>query len=138
MSTHGHEDHIGALPYLLSQVHAPVYATALTRGFIEVRLREARVTDADLRTIKPRDSFTLGPFGIECFHMSHSIPDGLGLAISTPLGLVVHSGDFMFDHNPADGQRSDFGKLVEYGERGVLLLLSDSTNSETPGYTHSE
>lgn len=136
--THGHEDHIGALPYLLSQVHVPVFATALTRGFIEVRLREAHVTDVELVTIKPRDKFILGPFGIECFHMSHSIPDGLGLAIQTPVGLIVHSGDFKFDHNPADGQPSDFGKLVELGERGVLLLLSDSTNSETPGYTHSE
>ncbi|MHB9031787.1 MAG: ribonuclease J [Anaerolineae bacterium] len=136
--THGHEDHIGALQYLLAEVHAPVYATALTRGFIEVRLREAHLSDVDLHTIKPRDTWSLGLFTIECFHMSHSIPDGIGLAIQTPLGLVVHSGDFKFDHNPVDGQRSDFARLAEYGERGVLLLLSDSTNSETPGYTPSE
>ncbi|MCE5260334.1 MAG: ribonuclease J [Chloroflexi bacterium] len=136
--THAHEDHIGALHHLLAQVRAPVYATALTRGFIEVRLREAHLLDADLHTIKPRDTWVLGAFRIECFHMSHSIPDSLGLAIETPLGLVVHSGDFKFDHNPVDGQRSDFAKLAELGERGVLLLLSDSTNAETRGYTPSE
>ena len=136
--THGHEDHTGALPYLLEKVHAPIYATRLTRGLIEVKLRESKITDADLRTIAPNDVLDLFPFEVEFFHVSHSIPDGVGLAIETPVGLVVHSGDFKFDHSPVDGQRTDFAKLAELGGRGVLLLLSDSTNAERPGYTPSE
>lgn len=136
--THGHEDHIGALPYLLSQVRAPVYATRLTRGLIEGKLREAGVQEVDLHTIAPGDVLRLEPFVIEFFYMTHSIPDGVGLAIRTPVGLVVHSGDFKFDHTPADGRRSDFAKLAALGGEGVLLLLSDSTNAETPGYTPSE
>ncbi|NLG27978.1 MAG: ribonuclease J [Chloroflexi bacterium] len=136
--THGHEDHVGALPYLLERVHAPIYATRLTRGLIEVKLREAKITDADMRTIAPNDVLDLFPFEVEFFHVSHSIPDGVGLAIETPVGLVVHSGDFKFDHSPVDGQRTDFAKLADLGGRGVLLLLSDSTNSERPGYTPSE
>jgi len=136
--THGHEDHIGALPYLLREVRAPIYATRLTRGLIEVRLRDARIHEADLRTISARDVLSIGPFKIEFFHVSHSIPDGVGLGIFTPAGLVVHSGDFKFDHSPVDGQRTDFARLAELGSRGVLLLLSDSTNAETQGYTPSE
>ncbi len=136
--THGHEDHVGALPYLLDQVRAPVYATRLTRGLIEVKLRETRVQQADLRTITCQDTLELGPFQVEFFHVSHSIPDGLGLGIRTPVGLVVHSGDFKFDHSPVDGHRTDFAKLAELGGRGVLLLLSDSTNAEKAGYTPSE
>jgi ribonuclease J len=136
--THGHEDHVGALPYLLERVHVPIYATRLTRGLIEVKLREAKITDADMRTIAPNDVLDLFPFKVEFFHVSHSIPDGVGLAIETPVGLVVHSGDFKFDHSPVDGQRTDFAKLADLGGRGVLLLLSDSTNSERPGYTPSE
>lgn len=136
--THGHEDHVGALPYLLEKVHAPVYATRLTRGFIEVKLREARISDAELHTIVAGESLDIGPFHVEFFHVSHSIPDGVGLAIQTPVGTVVHSGDFKFDHSPVDGRRTDFGKLAELGMRGVLLLLSDSTNAEKRGYTPSE
>ena len=136
--THGHEDHVGALPYLLRRLHAPLYATRLTRGLIEVKLREARIRDAELYTIEPKDILELDPFRIEFFHVSHSIPDGVGLGIQTPIGLLVHSGDFKFDHSPVDGYPSDFAKLAELGGRGVLLLLSDSTNSETPGYTPSE
>jgi len=136
--THGHEDHLGALPYLLDKVRVPIYATRLTRGLIEVKLREAKIGDADLRTIAPNDVLDLSPFKIEFFHVSHSIPDGVGLAIDTPVGLVVHSGDFKFDHSPVDGQRTDFAKLADLGGRGVLLLLADSTNSERPGYTPSE
>jgi len=136
--THGHEDHIGALPYLLSQISAPVYATRLTQGLIEVKLRESRVNNVQQQVIAPGDLLSIGPFGIEFFHVSHSIPDGVGLAIQTEAGLVVHSGDFKFDHSPVDGQPTDFGKLAELGRRGVLLLLSDSTNAETPGYTPSE
>lgn len=136
--THGHEDHVGALPYLLNSVKAPVYATRLTRGLIEVKLREARIHDADLHTIGPSDVLPIPPFRIEFFHVSHSIPDSVGLGIRTPVGTIVHSGDFKFDHSPVDGQRTDFAKLAELGGRGVLLLLSDSTNAETPGYTPSE
>ncbi len=136
--THGHEDHIGALPYLLSQIKVPVYTTRLTQGLIEVKLRESRVSDVEQRTIRPGDVLTLGPFSVEFFHVSHSIPDGVGLAIQTEVGLVMHSGDFKFDHSPVDGQPTDFAKLAELGKRGVLLLMSDSTNAETPGYTPSE
>ncbi len=136
--THGHEDHTGALPYLLERVHAPVYATRLTRGLIEVKLREAKITDADLHTIDPQDVVLLEPFCVEFYRVSHSIPDGVGLAISTPVGLVVHSGDFKFDHSPVDGRPTDFARLAELGARGVLLLLSDSTNAESRGYTPSE
>jgi len=136
--THGHEDHIGALPYLLREVRAPVYATRLTRGLIEVKLREAKIQGVDLHTICTSDVLSVDCFRIEFFHVSHSIPDGVGLAISTPLGLVVHSGDFKFDHSPVDGHRTDFARLAELGGRGVLLLLSDSTNAESKGYTPSE
>ncbi|NLD72357.1 MAG: ribonuclease J [Chloroflexi bacterium] len=136
--THGHEDHTGALPYLLDRVQAPVYATRLTRGLIEVKLREAKLTGVDLHTIDPSDVVMLEPFCVEFFRVSHSIPDGVGLAISTPVGLVVHSGDFKFDHSPVDGRPTDFGRLAELGARGVLLLLSDSTNAESQGYTPSE
>jgi ribonuclease J len=136
--THGHEDHIGALPYLLEKAPAPVYGTRLTLGLVEGKLREASVRSADLRTIQAGDALELGPFMIEFYHVSHSIPDGVGLGIQTPVGLVVHSGDFKFDHSPVDGRRTDFRKLAEMGGRGVRLLLSDSTNSETVGYTPSE
>jgi ribonuclease J len=136
--THGHEDHIGALPYLLERVHAPLYATALTRGLIEAKLPASQVHAAEMHTIAAGERLALGPFGVTGFAVSHSIPDGLGLAIETPLGLIVHSGDFKFDHNPADGKRTDFARLAALGGQGVLLLLSDSTNAEQAGYTPSE
>ena len=136
--THGHEDHVGALPYLLDVIKAPVYATSLTCGLLEVKLREAGVQDVDLHTIQSGDTVSIGPFQIEFFHVSHSIPDGVGLGIHTPIGLIVHSGDFKFDYSPVDGQLTDFAKLAELGGQGVLLLLSDSTNSEKVGYTPSE
>jgi len=137
--THGHEDHIGALPYLLSKVKAPVYGTKLTLGLAEVKLREHHLADQiELHTIEPRDVLELGPFSVEFFHVCHSIPDTVGLAITTPVGLVVHSGDFKFDPHPVDGQLTDFAKLQELGDRGVLLLLSDSTSGESPGFTPSE
>ena len=136
--THGHEDHTGALPYVLQHIHAPIYATKLTRGLIEVKLSEHQLHDTDLHTIQPGDEITLGPFSVEFFHVCHSIPDGVGLAIETPVGLVVHSGDFKLDHSPVDGKPPDFAKLAELGGRGVLALLSDSTNVERPGTTPSE
>jgi ribonuclease J len=137
--THGHEDHIGGLPYLMEKVHAPLYATRLTRGLIEVKLKEQHLlADAELHTVSPRDSLDLAPFTVEFFHVCHSIPDGVGLAITTPVGLVVHSGDFKFDQTPVDGRLTDFAKLAELGGRGVHVLLSDSTNSETEGQTPSE
>ena len=136
--THGHEDHIGALPYLLERVQAPVYATALTRGLIEAKLPDAQVRTADMHTVASGDQIAVGAFIVECFHVSHSIPDCIGLAIHTPLGVVVHSGDFKFDHSPADGRRTDFARLATLGAEGVLMLLSDSTNAEQAGYTPSE
>lgn len=136
--THGHEDHVGGLPYLLAKVKAPIYATRLTRGLIEVKLRESKINGVELHTIAPGDVLTIGPFTVEFFHVSHSIPDGVGLGIHTPVGLIVHSGDFKFDHSPVDGRRTDFAKLAELGGKGVLLLLSDSTNAEQAGYTPSE
>jgi len=136
--THGHEDHIGALPYLLSQLRVPVYATRLTQGLIEVKLRENHTNDVERHVIAPGDVLPLGPFRTEFFRVNHSIPDGVGLAVETDVGLIVHSGDFKLDSTPVDGLPTDFAKLADLGRRGVLLLLSDSTNAETPGYTPSE
>jgi len=137
--THGHEDHVGGLPYLLQEIKAPIYATKLTRGLAEVKLKENHLLDeAELNTIQAGDNIALGPFRIEFFHVCHSIPDGVGLAIETPVGLVVHSGDFKFDYTPVDGKPPDFAKLAELGGRGVLVLLSDSTNAEQAGATPSE
>ncbi|MFQ5944960.1 MAG: ribonuclease J [Anaerolineae bacterium] len=137
--THGHEDHIGGLPYLLADVQAPIYATTLTRGLIEVKLKEhKRLKGADLRLITTEDSLNLGPFSVEFFAVCHSIPDGVGLAVHTPVGTAVHSGDFKFDHAPVDGRPTDFAKLARLGGEGVLVLLSDSTNAEQEGYTPSE
>lgn len=137
--THGHEDHIGALPYVLPQINVPIYATPLTRGLIEVKLKSHKLLkDATLHTIQMRDLIDLEPFRVETFHVSHSVPDGIGVAVTTPLGTIVHSGDFKFDPSPVDGQLTDFAKLAELGGRGVLALMSDSTNSDSPGYTPSE
>jgi ribonuclease J len=137
--THGHEDHVGGLPYLLRQVHVPVYATRLTRGLIEVKLREHKLLDgAELHTVDTDDVLQLGPFRVEFFHVCHSIPDAVGLAVDTPLGLVIHTGEYKFDYTPVDGRLTEVGKLAVFGERGVLALLSDSTNAERFGYTPSE
>jgi ribonuclease J len=137
--THGHEDHIGALPYILRQIEAPLYATRLTRGLIEVKLREARLLDTtEIHTIAPGDQVQVGPFKVEAFHVCHSIPDSVGFAIDTPQGLVVHTGEYKFDYTPVHGRLTDYAALVEYGQRGVLALIADSTNSERPGYTPSE
>ena len=139
IATHGHEDHIGALPYVLPQLNAPVYAAPLTQGLIKVKLKERRVLDsAALKTVRPGDELELGAFKIEFFHVNHSIPDAVGLIIRTPVGTVVHTGDFKFDHTPIWGGPTDFGRLARAGSEGVLLLLSDSTYVEQPGHTPSE
>jgi ribonuclease J len=137
--THGHEDHIGAIQHLLSTVRAPLYATPLTRGLIEGKLaRNGGLERAQLKTVQAGEKTVLGQFTIEYFHVCHSIPDAVGLGITTPAGLVVHMSDFKFDHTPVDGWPTDYAKLAEFAARGVDLLLSDSTNAERPGWTPSE
>jgi len=137
--THGHEDHIGALSHFLEEFNVPVYATRLTQGLIEVKLKRRRLPEpVTLHTYAPGDVINIGPFTIEPYHVCHSIPDGVGLGITTPAGLIVHSGDFKFDHTPVDGWPTDYAKLAEFSGRGVLALLSDSTNSGQPGNTPSE
>jgi ribonuclease J len=137
--THGHEDHTGALPYILPQLNVPIYATKLTRGLIAVKLKDHHLLDtAALNTIQAGDEVNVGCFRMEFFHVCHSIPDGVGIAIHTPVGLVVHTGDFKFDQTPVDGRLTDFSKLAQLGGQEVLALLSDSTNAEHPGYTPSE
>jgi ribonuclease J len=137
--THGHEDHTGSIRHVLAEMNAPIYATPLTRGLLEIKLRDAKLFDtANLNTIRAGDLIHLGPFAVEFFHVCHSIPDGVGLGISTPVGLIVHSGDFKFDHSPVDGWPTDYAKLAEFSGRGVLALLADSTNADKPGWTPSE
>lgn len=137
--THGHEDHTGALPFVLREVNAPIYATALTIGLIEEKLAEFDlVKSTTLETVRPRDRVAIGPFDIEFIRVSHSIVDGCGLAIRTPVGTVVHTGDFKMDQTPVDGEVMDYARFSEYGEAGVLLFMSDSTNVEREGYTLSE
>jgi ribonuclease J len=137
--THGHEDHIGAIQHVLEIVNVPIYATKLTRGLVEVKLnRNGLSGKADLRTIKAGETIQIGPFKVDFFHVCHSIPDAIGLGIDTPAGLIVHTGDYKFDHTPVDNWPTDYAKLAEFAERGVLALLADSTNSTQPGWTKSE
>jgi ribonuclease J len=137
--THGHEDHVGALPYLLRHTRVPVYGTALTLALVSEKLREHGLLDtADLRVMRPRDRIDVGPFRIEPIRVTHSIADGIGLAIHTPAGTVVHTGDFKLDPHPLDGQVADYAKFTELGDEGVLALCSDSTNVDRPGHTRSE
>jgi ribonuclease J len=137
--THGHEDHTGAIAHLLEEVNAPIYATPLTRGLLEVKLsRKGLLQKASLHTVQAGDTQKIGPFQVEFFHVCHSIPDGVGLGITTPAGLVVHTGDYKFDHTPVDNWPTDYAKLAEFAARGVLALLADSTNSDKPGWTPSE
>ncbi len=137
--THGHEDHIGGLPYLLKVLNVPVYGTKLTIGLIQGKLREhGLLNSATLNVIKPGDVITLGGFTVEAIHVNHSIPDALGLAIRCEGGTIVHTGDFKIDTTPIDGGMMDLGRLAEIGQEGVLCLMSDSTNAERPGFTESE
>lgn len=136
--THGHEDHIGSLPYLLKTVQAPVYGTKLTLMLAEHKLNENRVRGAKLNEIKPRSKVQIGCFAVEFFKTNHSIAGAVGLAITTPVGVVVVTGDFKVDFTPADGEVMDLATVARYGEEGVLLLMSESTNVERPGYTVSE
>jgi ribonuclease J len=137
--THGHEDHIGALPYLLRDLDVPVYGPRIALALAGERLREHGLSErARLNPVEPRRAFDLGPFRVEPVRVTHSVVDGVGYAIDTPVGVLVHTGDFKFDPTPIDGQRSDLARLAELGERGVLCLLSDSTNVERPGSTPSE
>jgi len=137
--THGHEDHIGALPHLLREFNVPVYGTPFTLGLLRDKLDEHDLLDdTELHEFRPRQSWQVGPFQIEGIHVTHSIIDAVALAITTPLGVIVHTGDFKIDQTPIDGRQSDIARLAELGEQGVLLLLSDSTNVERPGTTPSE
>lgn len=135
--THGHEDHIGAIPYLLKKLKLPIYGTRLTLGLVENKLKEHRIK-GDLRTIEAGDKIKLGCFDIETIRTTHSIADAICLAIDTPAGIVFHSGDFKIDYTPVDGEPIDFCRLAELGKRGVTLMLCDSTNSLRPGFTASE
>lgn len=137
--THGHEDHIGAVPFLLREFSIPIYGSPLTLALISEKLKEHNLTDrAELHRVLPREHVDLGPFHIEFIQVCHSIPDGLGLAIRTPLGTLIHSGDFKIDNTPIDGRRFDMARFGAYGEEGILALFSDSTNVEKAGYTLSE
>ncbi len=137
--THGHEDHIGAVQHLIAEISAPIYATPLTLGLIEGKLLRNNATHkAELVTVNAGEKITVGPFDVEFFHICHSIPDCVGLGITSPAGLVVHMSDFKFDQTPVDNWPTDYAKLSEFSQRGVDLLLSDSTNAERPGWTPSE
>ena len=137
--THGHEDHIGAVPYFLTEIDVPVYGTAFTLALVDRRLEEYEL-DHEPRfvTVKPKQMIEVGPFKIEFIHVTHSIVSAVALAITTPLGVIVHTGDFKVDPTPTDNELFDLHTLADYGKRGVLLLLSDSTNADRPGYTESE
>src|SRR5581483_8683856 len=137
--THGHEDHIGAVPFLLSEINLPVYGSAFTLALVERRLEEHGLAGSvQFNRVKPGSRVEIGPFQIEFIHVTHSIVSCLALAITTPLGVIIHTGDFKVDPTPTDNELFDLHTLAEYGKRGVLLLMSDSTNVDRPGYTESE
>src|SRR5690606_21619032 len=136
--THGHEDHIGGLPYFLEKLNVPVYATRLTLGLLENKLREHNLGNIILNEVKAGDQINLGSFSIEFIKVTHSIPDSVAIAIHTPVGIVVHTGDFKVDFTPINENVMDLHKFAELGKKGVLVLLADSTNVERPGYTMSE
>lgn len=136
--THGHEDHIGSLAYLLKEISAPVYATRLTCGLIEGKLKEQRIGNYQLNVVKAGDEIKIGAFKVGFFHVNHSIPDSCGIYFRTPVGVAVHSGDFKIDYTPDDGKLMDIQKLSDLGNKGVLVYCADSTNAERPGHTPSE
>lgn len=136
--THGHEDHIGAVPYLLRELSVPVYGTKMTLALLETKLKEFKIGNYKLKRVKPREKINLGCFTVEFINVNHSISGACALAISTPVGTVVHSGDFKIDMTSPNGEMMDFSRLTEIGKKGVLLLLCESTNVERPGYTMSE
>jgi ribonuclease J len=136
--THGHEDHVGALPYLLARARVPVYGSPLTIALVAEKLREHELGDVALHPIRPRDRIEMGPFTVEPIRVTHSIADGVGLAITTPVGVIVHTGDFKLDPTPLDGELPDYETFTRLGEQGVLVLCSDSTNVDRPGHTRSE
>ncbi|HKC75851.1 MAG TPA: ribonuclease J, partial [Chloroflexota bacterium] len=137
--THGHEDHTGALPYVLARLPVPVYATRLTRGLIEIKLQEHKLLEGtELVTIKAGGRVPLGALTCEFFHQCHSIPDAIGVIVHTPVGVLVHTGDYKFDQTPVDGQPPAYARLAQLGQQGVLALFGDSTRADTPGYTPSE
>ena len=137
--THGHEDHIGALPFVLRELDVPVYASRLTHGLISVKLKEhGLLKSARLNVVEPHESFKIGPFRVEFFRVCHSIPDAMGICLTTPSGKLIHTGDFKIDHTPADGRSSDLSYLSQLTDGGVLALCSDSTYAEVTGYTESE
>ena len=137
--THGHEDHIGGLPWMLSEIKVPVYGTEFTLAYVDGKLEEHKLTDLiELIEMEPKVKFTIGPFTIEPIRVTHSLVDCVALAIETPVGVVIHTGDFKIDLSPPDGKPFDLHTFAEYGKRGVLALLQDSTNVERSGYTPSE
>ena len=136
--THGHEDHIGALPFVLKELEVPVYGTPLALGIMQGKLKEKGVSTADLHPIKPGDEIEVGPFTLGFIRVNHSIADAVAIYMRTPVGTVLHTGDFKIDHTPVDGQVTGFNKFAELGDEGVLVMLSDSTNAERPGFTKSE
>jgi ribonuclease J len=137
--THGHEDHIGALPFVINRLNVPIYGTRMTLGLVKSKLKDHRLLgSATLHEVKPGDVVNLPPFSVEYIHVAHSIPDATALAITTPAGVILHSGDFKLDQTPVDGRPTDMSRLGEYGQDGVLLFMSDSTNAEMDGHTPSE
>jgi len=136
--THGHEDHIGAVPFLVEKLNVPVYGMPLTLGFVRDKLEEFAIDNVELRAFMPRDVIEAGPFLVEAIQVTHSIVDAIGLAIRTPAGTLIHTGDFKIDHTPVDGKRTDLARFAAYGEEGVLALMSDSTNALVPGHGASE
>ena len=137
--THGHEDHIGALPYVLKQLNVPVYGTKLTLGIVQSKLKEHNLlSTTELITVKPRDVVRLNSVSVEFIKTNHSIADSVAIAVHTPLGAILHTGDFKVDYTPIDGEPMDFARFAELGKKGVLLMMADSTNVERPGYTMSE
>ncbi len=138
--THGHEDHIGALPYVLQQINAPLYGTKLTLGLVEGKLKETRLNkkNISMNVVKPPTTINIGSFAVDFIRVNHSIPDAVGFAIHTPVGIICHTGDFKLDQTPVNGEKADLHKFAELGSKGVLALLSDSTNAEREGYTMSE